>query len=170
MQQARIDIGVIKTELENERAKLTTASETAKEEIQIVINEKVGQLNSKIVNLEAQKTHIQTTINEAIKLCPLGGCSELRTSADTFARKVTENAPKIKEEVKSERAKVAETMKQRIADQDAQIKAQAAAVEAKRKEFERAFTDVQSNPSEQAKIILAAKMEEMKQAGEALQI
>ena len=166
MQQAKSDISKIKTDLQAARQTLSTAPEQQKQEAEATINAKIGELNTKIATLESKKTEIQTIVNDAIKLCPLGGCETLLTATDTFSRKVSENAPQIIQEVQNQRAQVAQSMQQRITDQDTEIKTHASQVEAKRIQFEQAFEAVQSNPtSETAKLDLLAKTNAMKAAG-----
>jgi len=55
-----------------------------------------------------------------------------------------------------------------LADQDLQIKTQAAAVQAKKAEFEQAFKSLQTKPTDEAKQLLMAKTAELKIAGEQL--
>jgi len=75
---------------------------------EVSIDEKIGSLNTRLATLDAKKTEITTKIQDAIKLCPLGGCAEIRNASDTFSRKVEESAPQIKKQVEAQREKVAE--------------------------------------------------------------
>lgn len=169
IQQAKIQITALTTELNTARQNLSTATTTdAKLLAEISVDEKIGSLNTKIATLDAKKTEISTKIQDAMRLCPLGGCAEIRTASDTFSRKVEESAPQIKKKVEAEREKVAEQVKKQLDDQDLQIRAQVAAVEAKKAEFEQAFKSLQTTPTDAAKLLLVAKTAELKIAGEQL--